>query len=170
LPDDKQQREHKQQQLAARLAQLPSSNGHSKADSTQQQQEQPQIPQQPTDADAVQAWQLRHDELTQLQQKGRAGGWLISTDEVSRACMTQHITARHSTAAMSAHIGVAHSRRQLLRFSVSEQQLSSCEPSTLGLCCATVCVLQIQLQDVLGKGAFGTTFRANWRGAEVRQA
>lgn len=106
-PDDKQQREHKQQQLAARLAQLPSSNGHSKADSTQQQeQEQPQIPQQPTDADAVQAWQLRHDELTQLQQKGRAGGWLISTDE-------------------------------------------------------------IQLQDVLGKGAFGTTFRANWRGAEV---
>lgn len=31
-------------------------------------------------------------------------------------------------------------------------------------------VLQVQLQDVLGKGAFGTTFRANWRGAEVRQA
>lgn len=29
-------------------------------------------------------------------------------------------------------------------------------------------VLQIKVQEVLGKGAFGTTFRAHWRGAEVR--
>lgn len=108
-PGDKQQREHKQQQLAARLAQLPSSNGHSKADSTQQQQQrpEPQIPQQPTDADAVQAWQLRHDELTQLQQKGRAGGWLISTDEVSRA-PAQHSTARRVTQQRSQHTSLLH--------------------------------------------------------------
>jgi hypothetical protein len=73
---DTQQREHKQQQLAARLAQLPSSNGHAK------EQEQPQIPQQLSDADALQAWQLRHSELQELQDKGRAGGWLTSPAEV----------------------------------------------------------------------------------------
>lgn len=75
---DTQQREHKQQQLAARLAQLPSSNGHAK----EQQQQQQQIPQQLSDADAVQAWQLRHSELQELQDKGRAGGWLTNPSEV----------------------------------------------------------------------------------------
>lgn len=74
---DTQQREHQQQHLAARLAQLPSSNGHAK-----EQQQQQQIPQQLSDADAVQAWQLRHSELQELQDKGRAGGWLTNPSEV----------------------------------------------------------------------------------------
>lgn len=74
---DKADHEQKQQQLAARLAQLPSSNGHHK-----QPQEQPQIPQQPTDAEAVQAWHVHEAELKQLQQKGREGGWLIHHSEV----------------------------------------------------------------------------------------
>jgi hypothetical protein len=78
---DEQQREQKQQQLATRLAQLPRSNGNHHGDPTQQQ---PQIPQQPDDPAAVEAWQQRHDEIQQLRQKGKAGGWLISSEEVSR--------------------------------------------------------------------------------------
>lgn len=109
--------DEQQQELAAQLVQLPSTNGnHAKhklgkqADTPQHQQQQqqqhPPLPQQPDDAAAIEAWRVLHKELDLLRQKGGAGGWLISTTEVA-------------------------------------------------------------MEGVLGKGAFGTTYRAHWRGAEV---
>lgn len=82
-----EQRAHKQQQLAARLAQLPSSNGHHAGGATDngaaanlQQQLLQQRPQ--DDAAAAAAWQALQGELSALKNKGQAGGWLINTHEV----------------------------------------------------------------------------------------
>ena len=88
--------------------------------------------------------------LSTLIARGRAAGWLLDPKEV-RACEKLPCTRRCAPFA-----SIPRPRRSWLSVRARSPMHSSPPAAP-----------QIVLGEVLGQGAFGTTFKAQWRGAEV---
>lgn len=94
--------------------------------------------------------------MVELAAKGRAAGWLASTADVSGLLAAGSPAGTYCFLPAATHVdcGMVH---------------ASIHPTTkpLNLSSLLATPPQVQLGPVLGSGAFGTTHRATWRGADV---